>query len=284
MVREDISPNSGSSFYMKKVPMKKDYFFWHFHPEYEIVYIEGVSGTRHVGDHVSAYENSDLVFIGPYVPHLNFDYGVQDECLQIVIQMKDDFLGKAFLEKPELQSINSLFEKAIYGLSFYGETKKQVGEMLTEMQHQSSFEQLISLLKIFQTMALSTEVTQLNARPVIRKAHEHEQQRLHTIYEYVEQHYQGHIDVNEVAEKIHLSIPAFSRFFKKHSQMTFTDFVNQYRINQAKNFLLQDMSVSETCYAVGFDSLSYFNKLFKKLSGSNPSEFKKQYSPTLQHI
>ena len=264
---------------MKEVLMKNDFFFWHFHPEYEIVYIEGVSGTRHVGNHISSYENSDLVFIGPYVPHLNFDYGVKNEPLQIVIQMKENFLGKGFLDMPELQAIHALFDKAVYGLSFYGNTKKQVGKMLVKMQTESSFEQLMSLLKVFQTMALSNEVTQLNARPVIRKAHEHEQQRLHVIYDYVEKNYQHHIDINEVAEKTHLSVPAFSRFFRKHSQMTFTDFVNQYRINQAKNLLLQDVSVSETCYAVGFDSLSYFNKLFNKLSGINPSEFKKQYQP-----
>jgi YesN/AraC family two-component response regulator len=60
--------------------------------------------------------------------------------------------------------------------------------------------------------------------------------------------------------------------------MTFTDFVNQYRITQAKTMLLQDKSISETCYAVGIGSLSYFNKLFNKIVGENPSAFKKRYS------
>ena len=59
--------------------------------------------------------------------------------------------------------------------------------------------------------------------------------------------------------------------------MTFTDFVNQYRITQAKTLLLQDKTVSEVCYEVGFESLSYFNKLFKKITGENPSKFKQQH-------
>jgi YesN/AraC family two-component response regulator len=59
--------------------------------------------------------------------------------------------------------------------------------------------------------------------------------------------------------------------------MTFTDFVNQYRITQAKTLLLKDVSVSEACYEVGFESLSYFNKLFKTLTGENPSAFKKKH-------
>jgi YesN/AraC family two-component response regulator len=60
--------------------------------------------------------------------------------------------------------------------------------------------------------------------------------------------------------------------------MTFTDFVNQYRITQAKTLLLKDISVSEACYEVGFQSLSYFNKLFKKLTGENPSAFKRRHA------
>ena len=60
--------------------------------------------------------------------------------------------------------------------------------------------------------------------------------------------------------------------------MTFTEFVNQYRIDRAKNLLMQNHNVSETCYAVGLDSISYFNKLFKEIVGENPSEFKKKWN------
>ena len=78
-------------------------------------------------------------------------------------------------------------------------------------------------------------------------------------------------------KRVNLTTPAFCRFFKANTRMTFTDFVNQFRINQAKNLLLQDRSVSEACFAVGFESLSYFNKLFRKVVGENPSEFKKRH-------
>ncbi|MFN5476035.1 MAG: AraC family transcriptional regulator, partial [Sphingobacteriales bacterium] len=65
--------------------------------------MEGASGTRHIGDHISRYEGSDLVFIGPYIPHLNFDYGVRTQCETVVVQMKEDFLGSMFLQAPELR-------------------------------------------------------------------------------------------------------------------------------------------------------------------------------------
>jgi AraC-like DNA-binding protein len=59
--------------------------------------------------------------------------------------------------------------------------------------------------------------------------------------------------------------------------MTFTDFVNQYRIGQAKTLLLQGRGVTEAAFEVGLESVSYFNKLFRRHEGVNPSEFKKRY-------
>jgi AraC-like DNA-binding protein len=96
-----------------------------------------------------------------------------------------------------------------------------------------------------------------------------------SIYKYIHAHYDKSPDVNTVAASVHLSTPAFCRYFKKQTKMTFTDFVNQYRITQAKTLLLKGLTVSEACYEVGFESLSYFNKLFKRLVGENPSQFKK---------
>ena len=275
--REEIVPDQGSSFKILLTPRLNDTFLWHFHPEYEIVYVEGASGTRHVGDHISGYENSDLVFIGPYIPHLNFDYGVTTDCEQVVIQMKENFLGKDFLQVPEFSEIKQLFNKADYGLSFSGQTKEVVGEKLKEIVSLNHFEQLISLLHIFQLLATSEEVTVLNSSPAMNKAFEKDQQRMDLVYKYIETNYQQKLDVNEVAENTHVTTAAFCRFFKKNTKMTFTDFVNQYRINQAKNSLLQNKSVSDACYSVGFDNISYFNKLFKKIVGENPSAFKKRY-------
>ena len=275
--REEISPDQGSSFKILLTPGLNDTFLWHFHPEYEIVYVEGSSGTRHVGDHISIYEQSDLVFIGPYIPHLNFDYGVRTECEQIIIQLKDNFLGNDFLNVAEFSAIRELFNQADYGLSFTGDTKKTVGAKLKQLPGLNHFDQLILLLQIFQLLATTKEVNRLNDRPVPNKFFEKDEKRMDTIYQYIEASYRERPDVNEIAQKVNLTTAAFCRFFKRHTKMTFTDFINQFRINRAKNYLLQDKSISETTYEVGFESVSYFNKVFKKIVGENPSSFKKRY-------
>lgn len=277
IIRENIRPDQGSSFKILLTPGLNDTFLWHLHPEYEIVYVEGSSGTRHVGSHTSVYEGSDLVFIGPNIPHLNFDYGVRTRCEQVIVQMREDFLGKDFLLAPELGNIRKLFEDSHHGLSFTGGTKQVVGEKLKQMPGMSPFDQLLALLDILRIMSESVEAIVLNPKPIDSKAFRKEHMRIQHVYAYVEAHFDRTPDVNAAAAAVNLTTPAFCRFFKANTRMTFTDFVNQFRINQAKNLLLQDRSVSEACFAVGFESLSYFNKLFKKVVGENPSEFKKRH-------
>ena len=269
-------PDPGQSFKLF-TPSLRNYFFWHYHPEYELVYVEAVTGIRHVGQHISSFMESDLVLIGPNVPHLNFDYGIETDYHQLVVQLKENFLGDAFKETPEFSNINALFEKAHIGLSFGGETKRIVAEKLRQMQQLPHFEQLMNLLEVFQVLATSNEVTELNEQDTSIKLFLDDKIRMGSIYKYIHANYDKNPDVNAVAADVHLSSAAFCRYFRKQTKMTFTDFVNQYRITQAKTLLLKDVSVSEACYEVGFDSLSYFNKLFKKLEGENPSAFKRRY-------
>ncbi|MGX5818908.1 helix-turn-helix domain-containing protein [Chitinophaga lutea] len=273
---EEITPDSGKSFRLKTSASKKC-FYWHFHPEYEIVYVEGGSGTRHVGQHLSQYEDSDLIFIGPDVPHLNFDYGLGHEINQIVVQLREDFLGQGFLQAPEMSAIRDLFRRARYGLSFAGETKRTVSEKLKGMSALPPFAQLICLLEIFHLMATSQEVMQLNDQENGHPSLQKDKDRMAVIYDYVDANYHLKPDVNHIAREVHMTTAAFCRYFRKQTGMTFTDFVNHCRINQAKNLLLQDRTVGEACFSTGFDQLSYFNKVFRKLNGENPTAFKKRY-------
>ena len=275
--REEISPDANSSFHLLLTPHLNDVFLWHYHPEYEIVYITGASGTRHVGDHISRYEGSDLVFIGPNIPHLNFDYGVKTDHRKVVVQMKGDFLGEQFLHIPEFAAIARLFQLAQNGVSFQGETKRMVGQQLETLADLPHFERLMALFGIFQRLATSPEMTLLNAKPIGNQYNLKEQQRLRRVYQHIEENFQRKIDIPEIADLINLTEAAFCRYFKRMTHLTFTQFLNQYRINQAQKFLLLDHNVTETCFASGFESVSYFNKTFKKIAGENPMQFRKRH-------
>jgi YesN/AraC family two-component response regulator len=273
---ETIQPDSGSSFRILLTPNLNDIFFWHFHPEIEIVYVEAKKGIRHIGDHISTYEESDLALIGSYIPHLNFDYGVKTTVETVVVQLREHFFEDGLQTFPELTEVIDLFERAKTGIAFYGEAKRIAGERLKKLSALERFNQFFELMSIFQTLAKSDEYIKLKTRPISGRAILKQQDRIHEVYKHVEENFKFKIDTNAIANKVNLSVPAFCRYFKKVTKLTYTDFVNQYRVTYAKKLLLQNKNVTETCFDSGFENISYFNRAFKKITGENPSKFKKK--------
>ena len=265
------------SFSLMINPRLSDLFYWHFHPEYEMVYIEAASGTRHIGEHISTYTESDLVFIGSNIPHLNFDYGVKTAYRKIVVHLKKDFIENQFVGIPELNPITQLFEKSKHGLAFGGEMKKIIGEKLFELEHLNDFQQYIQLLEILNMLANIPDPELLHDQAYNNKVSEREQGRLRGIYAFVDKNYHKKINLEEVAAISSMSKEAFCRYFKKVSNYTFIEFLNRYRISHSKRILMSGKSVSEACYQSGFESLSYFSRTFKKVASENPRAFRKRY-------
>jgi AraC-like DNA-binding protein len=277
---ESIRPDADSSFRFLQTPNLNEVFYWHFHPEIELVYVEAEKGIRHIGDHLATYEGCDLALIGSYIPHLNFDYGVKAKVETVVIQFPDDYFDQGLTRIPELGQIVDLIRRAKNGLAFSGETKRIAGERLKQLQYLDRFSQFIELLRIFEYLAASTEFMELGARPVTSALVLKKQERIHRVYQYVEEHFLEPINTRLVADYVSLSVPAFCRYFKNATHLTYTDFVNQFRITYAKKLLIQGRLVSESCYESGFENLAYFTRLFKKRVGLSPSIFKKQSSTT----
>nr|WP_299421624.1 AraC family transcriptional regulator [uncultured Emticicia sp.] len=274
---EKISPDTGSSFRLIHWKSENDRYFWHYHPEYEIVFVRKGSGKLHIGEHLKNYEEGELVFIGPDLPHTGFGYGVIGEHEEIVVQLRKDFLGEEFMQKPELQHIRKLFERAKQGLSFQGKSRKIVAAKLQKMLTFSNFERLVELLKIFEILATTTEFSVLNAADKRFDFNHKDEDRINKVYEYVEKNYQKNVDIRAVADLANLTIPSFCRYFKKISHITYTDFVNEYRINQACRLLFENKPIADICFEVGFNNISHFNKTFKQLKGMSPREYKSNH-------
>lgn len=273
---ESIAPNSKSPFKLLHDPKLNHLFFWHFHPELELVYIEGATAKRHVGDHISEFKNSDLVLIGANIPHLNFDHGVTTSYRKEVLHIKPSFKENTLDALPELKQIDRLLELSKYGIAFYGETKKEIGGLLKTLHLLEPFEFFMAVIAILKKLSESTEFELLHTKPFVNRYNKKEQERIRKIYALIDERYQGKVPLEEVAAICNLTKEAFCRYFKKTTGSTFISFLNQYRISQAKRLLLSGKNVSETCYECGFESLSYFNRSFKKITGENPSAFRKK--------
>jgi AraC-like DNA-binding protein len=80
-----------------------------------------------------------------------------------------------------------------------------------------------------------------------------------------------------VAAELGMSESRFSRFFRRATGNTFTDFVNRVRVNRACQLLMEtDRLVTHICYEVGFQNVANFNRRFRDIKGMTPTEFRQQ--------
>lgn len=273
---EKIDPGAGQSFRVIRVTEAETCrVYWHYHPEYEIVFIPFGNGQRRVGTNVSRYEAGELVFIGPNLPHLNFSYGKDDPYDEIVVQMRGDFMGEPFLQTPEMAHVGRLFERAQVGLTFGSATKQRVGPWLAQLPDQPPFERLLTLLRVLGELADASDMQPLHADGVRFDLNPKEQERINRVCRYVEAHYAEPLDIRAVADLVSLTVPAFCRYFRRMTYLTFTDFVNEYRVNQARRLLRSSRTVADVGFAVGFNNLSHFNKTFRAVTGQTPSDYRR---------
>lgn len=276
---EKIAPVFGSSFNFRKFtnPETCKAPHWHFHPEYEIVYISNGKGKRHIGNHISYYEGGDLIFLGPNLPHFGFCTQYMEEHTEIVIQMKEDFLGMEFFNIPEMRLIQQLFNRSKQGIIFKKEAKKEIGPLLLSMTEMDNFDRLLTLLKALKKLAQSTHFNLLNAKGLALEVQTQDHYRINTIYQYVEGKFKTEISLDEMAKKANMTVPAFCRYFKKMTGKTFTHFVNDFRVAHACQLLAEgNLPISEICFKSGFNNFSHFNKQFRFITGNSPSKYRKE--------
>ena len=101
--------------------------------------------------------------------------------------------------------------------------------------------------------------------------------KINTVLNYITENYCNPISADLLADKLGMSLSKFSRFFQKSTGNSFTDFVNQIRINKACQLLMNtDQYVTNVCYEVGFNNVANFNRRFLQLKGMTPKAFRQQ--------
>lgn len=271
---------------------------WHYHPEYEIVLVTESTGKRFIGDKITDFQSGDLALIGPNLPHLyrndaayyesasglHLDAQHQPPLRQhplrarsIVVHFLEKSIGADFLKLPQAEPIRVLLQNSVRGLQVDGRTNRTVSRMLHELVQRKGFPRLLLLLEILFVLAESHELTVI-ASPGTSGQNEKEADRLNRVFEFVMRNFQREIRIAEVADLVHLTETAFSRYFRQRTRRTFTGFLNEIRLGHASKLLLDEgKSVAEICYESGFNNLSNFNRQFRAFYKSSPLEFRKQY-------
>ena len=282
---EKISPNFGSSILVKKHTefLKEIKAFWHFHPEIELVYVNKGKGKTHIGNHLSYFNNSQLLLIGANLPHNGFTDRLTTNGSETLVQFKPEFLGDTFFEIPEMKPIHILFEKAKKGIVFGVKTKQKLGVKIEKLTEKKGFKQVLILLEILHTLSKSEDYTILNADGFAFEAQPQNNNKIDEIFKYINENFNQHISLDEIAGLVSMTVPAFCRFFKKSTGKTFTKLVNEYRVVHATKLLSESQSsITDICFECGFNNFSHFNKLFKEFTGKSASKYRNEMMNLIQ--
>lgn len=253
---------------------------WHYHAQYELLYISMSNGIRFVGDNVSQFFPGELVLVGPYLPHLwrnDPSYYTEDDVNKvktIVIKFTKDFIGEGTFNNPEFSDINNLLEQSKFGISFGAEMSKNLNDELIGIIDLSPAAQSIKLLDILYRLSLSDDKSVLSATDM-RQYTTDNSQRIDTVLKYISDNYANYIGLDDVADVACMTTNSFCRFFKKMTNKSFTEFLNEVRIRNAARLLVQeDLPISEVCDMVGYKSVTNFNRQFKQIMDSTPKNYR----------
>lgn len=284
-ILEKVTPSFGSSILVKKhaVFLKTNIPSWHHHPEMELVYVNKGKGKRHIGNHISYFNNSQLVLIGSNLPHVGYMDRLTTNGSETLIQFKPDFLGETFFNVPEMAPIKSLFERAKKGIRFNIEIKKRIGAKIEELVNLEGAAKIISFLEILKDLATTEDYTLLNANGFAFETIPQDSNKIEIIYKHINQHFKRHISLDEISDLVSMTVPAFCRYFKKATGKTFTKLVNEYRVVHATKLLSEStMSIADVSFECGFNNFSHFNKLFKEFTGKSASKYRGEMKNLIQ--
>jgi len=277
-VFEKISTGPKTSFIYKYLELPNFDAPYHFHPAYELTWICQGKGIRYVGRNAQTFVDGDLIFLGANLPHCWINQGLEDQVSAHVIQFEEHFLGKDFFSIPELELVKKFFDRAKSGFSVESESKNQIQGKILKFSTSNPVERIPILLEILVILSQSTEITALDSFNLKLTQDLPETNRFNKVMSFLIENFKNDIQLEQIANIAHLSPTSFCRYFKGIMQKTFTEVLLEFRIQHACQQLSNtELPISQIAFECGFADLPYFNRKFKKMTGTNPMGFRRKY-------
>ncbi|WP_449123825.1 AraC family transcriptional regulator [Pseudomonas viridiflava] len=260
---------------------------WNHHPEFEIHLIRRGSGKLVAGDYIGGFDAGHVALIGPDLPHDWIGDLAPGEHLpgrDVVLQFDGAALLALRKTLPELGELQRLFEQARRGLEFTGATAVQAARLMEDIGTAQGLERLILFLQLINALvkAPSQDAHLLASSCYAPTLDARSAERINKAFDYLLSELTNDIRLSVIAQRLEMTDPGFSRFFKRNTGHGFIELMRKLRIQRACRLLLQsDMSVSDICFEVGYANLSNFNRHFRVETGQTPSDYRRAMAMTL---
>jgi len=252
---------------------------WHFHPEMEVHQVVATSGRYYIGDFIGEFGPGNLVLTGPNLPHnwiSEVPEGATVPLRSRVLQFPEELLLRIAELFPDTGGFSALFDLSRRGALFSDGCSAQCAPILAELVQAKGPRRASLFLDLLANLAADGSAKALASDTYLPDPSGFMTAGVNKALAFINQNLTedfGEVDLAATAE---MTPAAFSRSFRKHTGMGVVEYVNRLRINLACQLLMSDaaMSVTDICYAAGFNNLSNFNRQFLRRKGMPPSRFR----------
>lgn len=283
-IRFIIPKTGGNSFRVQTDRVSHFYDTIHYHPEHQITVILKGEGTRFIGNHVEHFQPGEVYFIGKNVPHVfkcdssYYEENNELEAYSISVFFKDETFGPQFFEIPEMAQIKRLLEMASSGVRIDGEDREHITELLKSIVAQDGFQRFQSLLSILDIYSKSDSLLTLSSVRYNSPSKDLENERINVVFQFLLNNFREDLSLNQISSIANMTPNAFCRYFKQRTGKAFTVFLNEIRVESAAKMIAGSTdnfgNIAQEC---GFNSISYFNRQFKRIMQTSPMAYRKKY-------
>src|SRR5258706_2199608 len=252
---------------------------WHYHDEYELHLIVASSGKAFVGDYIGYFQPGHLVLTGPRLPHnwISLDLpegGIAER--DLVIQFPHAPIEQAAAHIPEIAEVLPLLERSRHGVEFFG-LSEHAAEHWHDIKASHGLTRLGVFCEFLGELARCTDYRLLSHAQLQSVDDSAQLDQINAVVSRITDNLSQPLSAADLAEELGMTESRFSRFFRRATGNTFTDFVNQVRINRACQLLMEsDSLITDICYVVGFNNVANFNRRFLDIKGMTPREYRRQ--------
>jgi len=247
----------------------------HWHEATEVVYALDDELRIGVNQDVYALKQRDIAIVGGgevhyFLPHsvkirravMLFDPEIFDPS---AAALKDKSFSRSLVRRGE--DMHPALEKQIRGIMEEYEKKREGCDIAIKARF---CDFIVTLIR---NMPMEERSPGERTRQLKRL------ERLDQVFAYVAEHHTRRITLGEIASVAHFSEYYFTRFFREATGMTFGQYLNNFRVQKAAEYLRDTSdSITDIVFKSGFGSVKSFNRVFRQIKGCSPSAYKRAIS------
>lgn len=264
--------------YQKLSEYESGSFMWHWHPEIEITYVQKGTMCYKVNHMVYHLKEGDIVFNNSGALHSGTMEN-QKDCAYIPVTFDSRLIYGFFQSTVNSKYVDPVIQDSMLPAICIDQSEpwhKPFREYLLRIidldEKKPDFYELDITICLQSMWRLLLE--HITYEPQASRENSLEYDRIKKILSYIEENYQNKITLNDIAGHIHLCESECTRLFKRHMNTTLFAFLQEYRIERSLEFLQDDQPVSAVADKAGFSDPNYYSKVFAKIKGFSPREYR----------